>query len=158
MSMNPNIEIYKAFVEVFRGYLDTALTANIWFYALTGGIVSHYLSNRRKTSYLKYSLFLPFILGVLIITISLAGIRQAYLIEAMMLKDAGNIKLEHVPAVEVLVNFLKSSVGLISLVCTCLVFILVFADSPLRKKKFLWALLIVLAVAWYVYAYGWLIR
>jgi hypothetical protein len=164
--MNPNMEIYKTFVEVFRGYLDTALTANIWFYALTGAIVSYYLSNQKKAPYLTYSLFLPFILGVLIIIISVAGIRQAHRIEEMMLKDAGNIQLEHVPAVEVLVSFLKSSVGLISLVCICLALILVFADSSLseaqlkkkiRKKKWLWVVLITLVGSYYFWVYGWLI-
>lgn len=159
--MNPNIEIYKAFVEVFRGYLDTALMANIWFYALTGAIVSYYLSNRKDAKYLKFSLFLPFILGVLIIIISAAGIRQAHLIEEMMLKEAGIIKLEHVPAVEVLVNFLKSSVGLISLVCICLALILIFADdekrmAQLREKRWLRGILIALVVSYYVWVYIWL--
>lgn len=159
--MNPKMEIYKTFVEVFRGYLDTALTANIWFYALTGAIMSYYLSNRENNQYLKFSLFLPLILGVLIILISVLGIKQAYLIEEMMLRDAGNIGLKHVPAVEVLVNFLRSSVGLISLVCISLALILFFADSSsriaqLRNNIWLWVILSVLVLSYYVWIY-WLI-
>jgi hypothetical protein len=129
MSMSPNIEVYKAFVDVFKGYLDTALTANIWFYAVTGAIVTYYLSNREKKDYLKFSLLLPFLLGVLIVYISWKGIGQSYLIERMMLKDAGgDIQLFEVPAVNILVNFLKASISLILFVCLCL--IVLFLERP----------------------------
>jgi chromate transport protein ChrA len=132
--MNPNIENYKIFLEVFKGYLDTALTANIWFYTLTGAVVSYYLSNRNEEkSYLKFSLFLPFVLGVQIIVLSILGIGQARFIEST-LKDVSNIQLEYIPAVEILVNFLKASIGLISLVCIGLILLFMFLeDFPGRK-------------------------
>ncbi len=164
--MNTDMESYKTFVEVFRGYLDTALTANIWFYALTGAIVSYYLKNREKDSYLQFSLILPFILGVLIIILSVAGIKQAYLIEGVMLK-ASDIKLEHVPAVEVLVNFFKASVGLISVVCISLVALFIFLGSfplkiqiaaTLKKKKWLWGVFILLIVGYFIWVYRWLLN
>jgi hypothetical protein len=127
--MNPNMEVYKAFVDVFKGYLDTALTANIWFYAVAGAIVTYYLSNREKKDYLKYSLLLPFLLGVLIVFISWKGIGQSYLIERIMLKDAGgDIQLFEVPAVNILVNFLRASITLIIFVCVCLV--ILFLERP----------------------------
>jgi hypothetical protein len=132
--MNPNIEVYKAFVDVFKGYLDTALTANIWFYALAGAIVTNYLSNQEKKRYLEYSLLLPLLLGVLIVFISLKGIGQSYLIEGMMLKEVGSdIQHFEVPAVNILVNFLIASSALISVVCVGLT--MLFFEYPKRLFK-----------------------
>ncbi len=105
----------------FKGYLDTALTANIWFYAFTGAILTYYLAHRERKQYLRYSLLLPFVLGILIIFISWKGIGQAYLIEGVMLKSAGDIQLVEVPAVNILVNFLRASIALLFLVCICLI-------------------------------------
>jgi len=134
--MNPNMEIYKTFVDIFKGYLDTALTANIWFYAFTGAVVTYYLSNREGKPFLKYSLFLPFALGILLLFFSWKGIGQAHLIQGVMLKAAGDIQLVEVPAVEILVNFFWASIILISFVCISL--ILLFIERPrfmFRRQK-----------------------
>jgi hypothetical protein len=126
--MNPNMESYKIFVDIFKGYLDTALTANIWFYAFTGAVATHYLSNREGKPFLKYSLFLPFALGVMLLFFSCNGIKQARLIESVMLKEAANLPLAEIPAVSILVNFFVASLILISSVCVCL--ILLFFERP----------------------------
>src|SRR5437588_4530559 len=111
--MNPDINNYKIIVEVFKGYLDTALTANIWFYALTGAVVSYYLSNRskkqRENIYLKYSLFLPIALGGLIIYLSWQGKKQACLLESVLVRAGSDPKLDDVPSVNFLANFLDAS-------------------------------------------------
>ena len=71
--MNPNMESYKIIVEIFKGYLDTALMGNIWLYALTGAILTHYLTHRKESPKLKFSLVLPILLGGLIIFLSCSG-------------------------------------------------------------------------------------
>jgi Na+/alanine symporter len=128
VSMNPNMESYKIFVDIFKGYLDTALTANIWFYALTGAVATYYLSNKEGKPFLKFSLFLPFALGIMLLFLSYKGIRQARDIEKDMLKDVGDLPLADIPAVEILVNFFVASLILISSVCVGLV--LLFFEFP----------------------------
>lgn len=187
--MNTDIDNYKIFLEVFKGYLDTALTANIWFYTLTGAVVSYYLSNRNeekpryyrrsrqkfvvlksnqneKKSHLKFSLFLPFALGIQIIVLSIIGVGQARFIE-LTLKAASNIQIEYIPAVEILVNFLKASIGLISLVCIGLILLFMFLeDFPgreriMEKTKNKWRrgiLIALVIVAYYILIYVWVLR
>lgn len=159
--MNTDMESYKTFVDVFKGYLDTALTANIWFYALTGAVVSYYLKNRENARYLKFSLILPFVLGILIIVLSGAGIGQAHLIEGLMLKASG-LRLEHVPAAEVLVNFFKASIGLISAVCIGLILLFIFLEdfrfkTGIVRNKWLrrcfWILFILLICGYFIWLY-----
>jgi len=163
--MNTDMESYKAFVDVFKGYLDTALTANIWFYALTGAVVSYYLKNKEDARYLRFSLILPFVLGILIIVLSMAGIDQAHLIEGLMIKASG-ITLEHVPATEVLVNFFKASIGLISVVCIGLILLFIFLEDFRLKTKIVrkkwrkrcfWSIFILLILGYFTWLYCWLL-
>jgi len=51
--MNTALETYKIYVDILKGYLDTALMANIWFYAITGAIVANYLTNGKNKPFLK---------------------------------------------------------------------------------------------------------
>ncbi len=139
--VNPNLEKYKTLVDVFKGYLDTALTANIWFYAFTGAIVTYYLSNEQGKDYFVYSLLVPLILGLLVVWRSLVGIKQAYKLKREMFseKTTQNPKelvfftwkqfdTNCVP-VDVLVGFLRASIFLVSLVCIGIIYIMLF--SPL---------------------------
>jgi hypothetical protein len=167
--VNTNMDNYKIFVDVFKGYLDTGLNANIWFYTLTGAIVTYYLSNRNgEKSHLKFSLLLPFVLGIQIIVLSILGVKQARFIEST-LKAATNIQLEYIPAVEILVNFLKASIGLISLVCIGLILLFMFLENfpskswiMKRNNKLLRGILItlgiVLIVIYYIWIYVWLLQ
>ena len=115
--VNSKIEKNKTLIDVFKGYLDTALMANIWFYALTGGAVTYYLSNREGKPYLRFSLFLPFLLGCLIIVLSARAIRLARSLKEKILEEAGYSKTEKSPSLEFFVSFLWASIALISVVC-----------------------------------------
>lgn len=63
---------------------DTALTANIWFYAFTSLVRTYYPYHKQKEPYLIYSLFLPVFSGFLLIWRSLVGMGQAYRLECNM--------------------------------------------------------------------------
>lgn len=128
-------------------------------------VVSKTNRNGEK-SYLKFSLLLPFVLGVQIIVLSILGVGQARLIESTMLKTSGNIGLEHVPAVDILVNFLKASIGLISLVCISLILLFIYLEVfpykkwiiEQRKNKWKRGILIALIIAnYYTWIYAWLL-
>ena len=49
-------------VDLYRHYLDLTLKFNAFYYALTGAIVSFYLS-RTQPGVLRFSLLLPIVLG-----------------------------------------------------------------------------------------------
>lgn len=97
---------FKIFVDIFKGYLDTALTANIWFYAITGAIYTHYFANRKEKPYVKYSLYFPLILSLMLAIISIFGLCQAFLLRNKMIELAQNLELTGAPLVDLLVFFL----------------------------------------------------
>jgi hypothetical protein len=57
-----HLQDYKLIVEIFKGYLDTALTVHSFYYALTGAITAYYLAHRRERKFMKCSLILPLVL------------------------------------------------------------------------------------------------
>ncbi len=106
-----DIQIYKVSVDIFKGYLDTALTANIWFYTLTGAVVANYLTDRGQQPYLKFSLIVPALFGVALTSVSLIGLRQANLLEARLNK-AVTVELRNAPPAKTLKWFLGITSGL----------------------------------------------
>jgi hypothetical protein len=104
--MENDLATYKIFVEIYKGYLDTALTGNIWFYTLTGAVVANYLSKRKEQSYLHFSLVVPFIFGVAVTVISIIGIWQAWSLRDKVYTVAQSLKIRGAPPVDILTLFL----------------------------------------------------
>lgn len=119
--MDTKLESYKTFVDIFKGYLDTALTANIGFYSITGAVVAYYLSYREQRPYLKFSLVVPFIFGIALTILSLRGVKQASYLEFNVMKVAGGLKIRGAPPIEILKGFLWVTGVLSGLVCVCLI-------------------------------------
>ncbi len=79
---------YKVYVDLFKFYVDCALKATTWFYAITGSILTYYFSHEHKPSQLlPYSLVLPIVLSV--------GFAIIFLTGRTHLKDMG-VKLDHI--------------------------------------------------------------
>lgn len=54
---------YELHVTLYKEYLDLLLKFNVFFYAVTGAIVSYFLS-KPDSPFLKYSLGLPVLMGL----------------------------------------------------------------------------------------------
>jgi hypothetical protein len=115
--MENDLANYKIFVEIYKGYLDTALTGNIWFYTLTGAVVANYLSKKKERSYLRFSLVVPFIFGVAVTVISGIGIGQAWSLRNKVYKVAQNLEIQGAPPVDILTMFLVITGVLSFLIC-----------------------------------------
>lgn len=126
--MQNDLANYKILVEVLRGYLDTALTANIWFYALTGAVVANYLSKREKIRHLRLSLFVPFFLGLGQIVIFTTGILRASQLKPQVQRVAQGLEIVGAPPAEILILFLGVTSFVSLLICTGLV--LLFFQRP----------------------------
>jgi predicted RNase H-like HicB family nuclease len=99
--MATSLEEYKIIVDVSKGYLDTALNAHIWFYVVTGGIVSYYLTEPKKyPNY--YSLIIPLLLGVALAFASFRGLRQALALRKKTKEIAIGLSLASVPPIDIL--------------------------------------------------------
>lgn len=53
---------YKLEVQLFRSYLDLVIKINLFYYIVTGAIISYYLANKSE-QYIIYSLLLPMLMS-----------------------------------------------------------------------------------------------
>jgi hypothetical protein len=63
----PNMEIlwrqYSLHIDLYKFYLELALKANLFFYGITGAIVSFYFANAHD-NLIKYALLLPVVMSL----------------------------------------------------------------------------------------------
>jgi hypothetical protein len=118
--MNTALETYKIYVDILKGYLDTALTANIWFYAITGAIVANYLSHGKNKPILRFSLSIPAILGVALAFVSFIGRSYAWDTQVKVREVAAILQINGAPPVDILWWFLSITGALSFIVGLCL--------------------------------------
>jgi len=80
---------YNLYIELFKFYLTLALKANIFYYVLTGAILTYYFANSEK-ELIKHSLLLPGILGIIMGGMFMYG---AFLIKILK-REVHHIKKE----------------------------------------------------------------
>lgn len=106
---------YVTFVDLFKFYLDTTLKSNIWFYTITGAILTYYFAHLNKgNANLKFSLILPVILGLGIGVIFLLGSIQAKDMKRKLTYIREELHLPGAPHADVLIIFLQFS-GILSI-------------------------------------------
>ena len=118
---------YGVFVDLFKFYLDTALKANIWFYSITGAILTYYFKNAGD-QLLKYSLVLPMVLGLGFGIIGLLGSVQANDTRKKLSYIRDQLKLPGMPHVQVLVYFLIFA-GILFIVVATAIYFFVFRGT-----------------------------
>lgn len=127
---------YATYVDLFKFYLDTALKANLWFYSITGAILTYYFAvkNARPdspnvlnaaASPLEHTLVLPMVLGVGLGIIFLVGSTQANDMRNKLRYIRDELKLPGMPHVQVLIYFLALS-GFLHLAVSICIYIFVY--------------------------------
>jgi len=105
---------YATYVDLFKFYLDASLKANLWFYSITGAILTYYfgVKNARAdvlkvaASPLEHTLVLPMVLGVGLGVIFLFGSVQANDMRNKLSYIRDELKLPGMPHIHVLIYFL----------------------------------------------------
>jgi len=96
---------YVVFVDLFKFYMATTLKANIWFYSLTGAILTYFFKNAGDPL-LKYSLVLPMVLGLGFGIMCLLGSIQANDTRKKLIYIRDELKLPGMPHIQILFYFL----------------------------------------------------
>ena len=106
---------YSLNVDLLKHYLKLVVEFNVFFYGITGGVVSYYFAHATE-ALMHYALVLPFVMSVLFAAFFAYG---AYLMGALRaeifeVRDA--LKLKTAPDAMVLALFLCISTALMLLV------------------------------------------
>jgi ABC-type antimicrobial peptide transport system permease subunit len=115
---------YQTHVDLYKHYLELSLKVNIFYYAVTGAILSFYFTKAHDNDITRYSLLLPFLMSVLfaIIFIYSSIIINVTRIEVFQIRDW--LGLRTAPEFNVLKYFLRASAALFILVAIGLIMLL----------------------------------
>lgn len=102
MDADAGLQNYKILVEIFKGYLDTALTVHTSYYAFTGALAAYYLSHRNEHRFLRFSLFIPLFLGVALAVVSFTGMAQALTLKDKVNMVVKDLAMKGAPPVDIL--------------------------------------------------------
>ena len=97
---------YKTHIDLYKSYLDLVIKFNVFYYAITGGILSYFFTNKAEPL-MKWSLLLPFLMslmfgGFFLFGASLAKVSRE---EVFSIRDA--LGFETAPELQVLVVLLR---------------------------------------------------
>lgn len=118
---------YQLNIDLYKGYLELALRINIFYYAITGAIISYYLKTPDVTQ-LKFSLVLPLLMSVAFGVFFIIGAILARVprIETFRIRD--KLGLMAAPEIGVLIILLYIFAALMFLVAVGLLWLLL--DGP----------------------------
>jgi len=57
---------YEISVDLYKHYLKLAIEINVFYYAITGAIVSYYFAHRVEAPEIRFALMLPILMSVLL--------------------------------------------------------------------------------------------
>ena len=116
---------YQMYIDLYKHYLELVIKFNIFYYVVTGGIISFYFS-KLNIPLIKYSLLFPFLMSICFSIIFIYG---AY-INGVTREDVFNIRdqlnLETAPELNVLTFILIVSAILFIIVALGLGYLITY--------------------------------
>jgi len=116
---------YQMHIDLYKHYLELTLKFNVFFYAVTGGILSFYFATKDPGALIRYSLLFPMIMSA-----GFGGIffYAAYLIapvraELFKIRDA--LGLATAPDYQILAILLRLSAALLGVVVVALIILFI---------------------------------
>jgi hypothetical protein len=117
---------YMVYVDLFKLYVDSAWRPCVWFYAITGVLLSFYVDHLSSDqSYLPYALLLPVLFSAGFCVVYLRGAKQVEDLRVKLDYLQEQLGLPGRPHVEFLSDFLRLAGVLFGLVGVALVVVFV---------------------------------
>lgn len=116
---------YEISVDLYKHHLKVAIELNVFYYAVTGALLSYYFANSTER-YMRWSLALPLVMSVLFACLFVYGGLQQNVTrrDLFYIRDALGFKVA--PETLVLSIFLYIFAGLMAAVAAALCFLMFF--------------------------------
>jgi hypothetical protein len=116
---------YSLHIEMYQKYLDTVVKLNLFYYGITGAIISFYFTNKANGLTTEYALLLPIFVSVLLILFFLFGAISYRVVKQDIKLLTDELKLSHFVRTDALsflfggsvILVLTTLVGLLYLFC-----------------------------------------
>lgn len=119
---------YTLNINLFKYYLNVVIQVNLFFYAITGGILSFFFSQPQK-EVVRYSLVLPMIMSLFLACMTIFGAVQNRNIEDEIKRISGELNLSVYPDVRVLTYVLITCAVFFFIVLLGLLILFIYAQS-----------------------------
>ncbi len=116
---------YKIHIELYKHYLELLIKFNLFYYAITGAILSFYFSNHTVT-FIQYLLIFPFIMSFAFSIFFFYASAKAKNSRKEVVDIAILLELKTFPELNVLVILLKLFASLFMLISFLLLTLIVF--------------------------------
>jgi hypothetical protein len=117
---------YLVYVDLFKLYVDSAWRPCVWFYAITGVLLSFYVDHESSDqSYLPYALLLPILFSIGFCFVYFRGAKQVEDLRVKLDYIQEHLGLPGRPHVEFLSDFLRLAGVLFGLVGVALVVVFI---------------------------------
>src|ERR1022692_4462331 len=104
-TMNDDTEIlwrqYNLYVDLYKFYMEVVLKLNIFFYAITGGILTFYLAHP-GIALIRYALLLPALMSLAFSGVFFYGARLLRPVRHDLFRIRDALKLETAPDIHIL--------------------------------------------------------
>ncbi len=111
---------YALQVELFKHYMKLAVDFNVFYYGITGAVVSYYLAHSSEP-YMQYALALPIGMSIFFGLFFVYGTLLMKIVREDIFKLRDRLGLEVAPDGKVLSVFLLISAALMSVVAVALI-------------------------------------
>ena len=111
---------YQLYVDLYKHYLDLVIKFNVFYYAVTGGILSFYFS-KIDVTFIRYSLLFPILLSFGISAFFFYGASLVKVMREDIVLIGKALRLYSFPEVKILAILLYLSASLFLFVAVCLV-------------------------------------
>jgi hypothetical protein len=105
---------YSLHIEMYQKYLDAVLKLNLFYYGITGAIVSFYFSNNSNGLTTEFALLLPILVSVLLIIFLISGAISYQIVKQDILFLVNELELSYFVRTDALPFLLWGSVILVT--------------------------------------------
>jgi hypothetical protein len=120
-------EQYKHCIDLHRSYLDLVIKINVFYYAVTGAIISFYFYNS-EDPLMRFSLVLPFLMSIALAIFFYRAASAADVTHSDIEKMATNLGFEVFSVIAAVLAFLLRIFFGLMVVSAIGIFILFFRD------------------------------
>lgn len=116
---------YALHIDLYKFYFDSIIKLNLFYYGITGAILSYYLSKTLNNTQLEYVLFLPVFFGLCLTALCIFGDKSLAHSKADINKLVSKMDFDIVVDTSSLNYLMRASTiffGATSLVITCMFF------------------------------------
>jgi|CZKS01.1.fsa_nt_gi hypothetical protein len=120
---------YALHVDLYKFYMDLALRFNIFYYAVTGAILSYYFA-RADVPWMKWTLGFPCLMSLAFATVFIFGATRIEVVRDELFSIRDKLGLETAPEYKVLTLMLSVCAAMFVLVTLGLCYMMLFLGVP----------------------------